>query len=219
MLTNVVCNTYKWSTVLEVALHARVGDGTVASPEDVAGLIRHYEAADYDELRTGIAQHHMTPDAFPEFLKGGNRIVATLGRDGVVVVHWRAEKNSFEFDNRPTLTVGDILKDQGIGELDYQPGERPAAFRMQGPHWIMNSGELRPITELDWKTVEVNPDTATWSEERARIQAQTDVSTFVDAHLMGVDITSAPPSERLNRIIDEIERTIQDFERFFDPAC
>jgi hypothetical protein len=202
-------------TVLAVALHTGLGDGTLASPKEVADHIRSYETAYYDELRANIAQHHVPPGAFPDFLKGANRIVATLGRDGVVIVHWRAEENSFEFNHRPRMTVSDILKDQRIGELTYQQGERPPALRMQGPHWIMDTGERQPITELGWKTVEVNPDTdaATWSEERARIQAQTDVATFADAHLMDIDVLSAPPNERLNQVIDQIARTIREFEQ------
>jgi hypothetical protein len=167
-----------------------------------------------------MARHHVTPDAFPDFLKGANRIVATLGRDGVVIVHWRAEEDSFEFDHKPSLTVGDILKDQGIAELHYPHGERPSAFRAHGPSYIMDTGEVQPIAELGWKSIEVDPDTdaATWSEERARIQAQTDVSTFADAHLMEVDVLSAPPDERLSKITNEIERTIRDFEQFLTTS-
>lgn len=189
---------------------------TLNHPEEVANHIRVYETAYYSELRADMARTHVVYDAFPDFLKGSNRIVATLARDGVVVVHWRAEEDSFEFDHRPRLTVGDILKNEGIAELHYPHGERPSAFRAQGPSYIMDTGEVRPIAELDWKTIEVNPDTDanTWSEERARIQARTDVSTFADAHLMGVDVLSAPPGERVGRITDEIERTIKDFESF-----
>jgi hypothetical protein len=49
------------------------------SPEEVADRIRSYQTAHYDELRTGIARHHVSPDVFPDFLKGANRVVATLG--------------------------------------------------------------------------------------------------------------------------------------------
>jgi hypothetical protein len=62
----------------------------VASPEEVASWIEGYERVYYDELREGIARHHLPSDAFPEFLKGASRIVATLGRDGVVRAHQHA---------------------------------------------------------------------------------------------------------------------------------
>lgn len=162
-----------------------------------------------------MEQHHVPLDAFPEFLRGANRIVAMLGRDGVVVIHWRVEEDSFEFCHLPNRTVAEILNDQDVGELKYQDDGLLSPFKLQGPHWIMDTGDLRPITEIKWKTVEVTPDVDadTWSEERARIQAHTDVSEFAEAHLLGIDVSSAAPEDRSTRIVGEVEKTIGEFEQ------
>lgn len=54
------------------------------------------------------------PDAFPAYLKGCKRVVAVLGQGGVVVSHWPAEMDAFEF-HQSDKAIGEIANEQSDG--------------------------------------------------------------------------------------------------------
>lgn len=186
----------------------------MTSVDTIRQLIKGYELAYRRELRRQMSLSLGVHEVLPYHLKGANETTAMLGRDGVVVIHRDALADSFEFVHRPKQTVGEILLEQGVGELDKPEHEPPEAFRMSGPTWIMEWGEERPASkEFGWKDVEIIPksDIKERTEEAGKTQAEQDVQTFVSARLMG--LPQGQVAETRDKVIADLEFAINEFEK------
>ncbi len=72
-----------------------------------------------------MAQYPAALEVFPYYLTGFRRIVATLTKDGVAIVHWPAEHDSFDFLMFPDQRVRDITEDL---DIVYPNGYRAVMF-------------------------------------------------------------------------------------------
>ncbi len=59
--------------------------------------IERCEWAYYRAMRELIAGYQTLEDAFPQFVKGFKRIVATICSDGGVIFHWPSDHDEFEY--------------------------------------------------------------------------------------------------------------------------
>jgi hypothetical protein len=187
---------------------------------DVGRRIERYERAYYDQLRRAMSRYPTILDSFPYFFKGCNHMVIVLGSDGVVVIHREAEQDSFEFRDRSNQRVADIISGPDIevhaeAEYTYPEDEGPSRWKFFSGHFEMETGELARADEwLGFKLVEVIPgiEIDAYDEDSAKEQAESDVATFVNAHIMGVQVEQEQPAETRDRVSAELEAAINEFE-------
>ncbi len=185
--------------------------------QEVRERIEAFERMYYAHLGKAMARYPTISDEFPYFLKGCNRIIATLGSDGVIIVHEDASENSFCFYDRSHLRVYDLIVEVPSVGMTYPEDEEPESCKFAGPEWMMETGEyVRGDKEFGWKVVEIEPRSRLniLNEERARDLAESDIATFVNAHLMGIE--KGPPEITRDRVIAELETAINEFERVLD---
>ncbi len=178
------------------------------SAVEVRDRIQLHVSAFYDELRKQMAVYQTMPEAFPDHLKGPRRIVAVLGHDGVVVSHWAADQDTFEF-HQANKTMIEIANEQSGGgfEWDFPPGS-DLGIRVAGIAMYEGTDTSGPLHwKTPWETMEVNSRVSSiqWNEELARSQARNDVLTYVTGHLLHLSKETKPPEifAKLESVIDE----------------
>jgi hypothetical protein len=160
---------------------------------------------------------------FPYYLAGFRRITAILTRDGLVVTHWPAERDSFDFRVSPDQKVRDITKDRAIV---YPSGYRAeffpddpgkdfdGAFEFTAPEAMHNGEIIRP----DWVRLDVAAthtlEEELHSEKKAREDATKDVLISTNAYLMG--LAEVPPDQKQDRVIAELEAATEEFSKLLD---
>jgi hypothetical protein len=202
--------------------------------QEVKERIAAFERAYYSQLRKAMARYPAIPDAFPYWFKGNNRIEITLARDGVIVVHVDAERDSFEFHYRLQQTVYDVMNaadEIPSVEITYPEDEEPMSIKAAAGFFELLSGEHIPAHEyVGWKVLEVIPKSRIEdrSQDNARERAEADIATFVNARLMGIDFlgSAANPQtfeetrdsveQTRDKVIAELEAAINEFERVLD---
>ncbi len=185
--------------------------------------LRAYYEAYYSDLRQRMSRYPAASEIFPYYLKGYRRIVATLTKDGLVSVHYPAERDSFEFRTDPRRRVRDITEHlaivypNGLKAVHFprDPGNPEADFdgamAIMAPEADYNGRIIRP----DWVRLEVagmhNLDEDLHSEAKARKDATTEATFAADAYLMGLE--KVPPDRQKDRVIAELEFAIDEFEQ------
>jgi hypothetical protein len=177
--------------------------------DSIRDRIQRYVAVYYHELRRNIVLYQAMPEAFPDYLKGSKRIVAVLGQDGVVVSHWAAERDTFEF-YQSDKTMVEIANEQSGGGFvfDFPPGSE---LGMKAADVTMHQGTdtSGPIVwRSPWEQIELSSkiNAIRWNENLASSEARNDVLTFVTGHLLNSD-QSQPPE-----IYSKLESAIADFD-------
>lgn len=206
-----------------------VGEFGEADQAALEQQLRRFCETYYAELRQRMAQYTAAPEIFPYYLTGFRQIVATLTKDGVVVVHWLAERDSFDFRVSPDQRVTDITEDLAIvfpnGYTSvYFPRDRndpekdfDGAMTVTAPEAYYYGQVIRP----GWVRLDVagahNLDGDLYSKERARDEATKDVLLAANAFLMG--LAQVPPDKQQDRVLAELGAAINEFERLLttDP--
>jgi hypothetical protein len=85
--------------------------------EELRGGITEYFKGYYSEVRHLIRKHD-ADDAVPSSYQGYKRVLTTLGADGIVIIHWDASRDSFEFDISRQESVEELIARQ----TGYFPG-------------------------------------------------------------------------------------------------
>jgi hypothetical protein len=163
----------------------------------------------YHELRKQMALYQTMPEAFPDFLKGNRRIVAVLAQDGVVVSHWAADHDTFEFyvSDKSMVEIANEKSGGGFVFDEFPPGSdvgmKISRFEMY--EGTDTSGRLH--WRSPWERIELTSkvNAIRWSEELASAEATNDVLTFVTGHLLNAD-QSQPPE-----IFGKLESAINEF--------
>ena len=182
---------------------------------DVASAIKAYEDAYYEAFRNQMQQYAELTDAFPDFLMGPKRVVATQVRDGVVVSHWSAEHDSFEFNvsERGVSDEIEIITNDGTtpnvrGSIlpDYVEG-----LGIELAQAEIRNGTLEVPGDLvwcsPWDRVEVRPfEEALWHPQLGSANGGKVALEFVAAHLMRLKNTTHP-----NIVHEKMKETIQRF--------
>jgi hypothetical protein len=201
-----------------------------ASQAAIEQQLRRFCKAYYAELRQRMSEYPAASEIFPYYLTGFRRVVATQTKDGVVMVHWLAEHDSFEFHPSPDQRVTDVTENSttiffpnGMTAVQF-PRDRnnpekdfDGAFVTMAPEAHYNGEVFRP----GWVRLDAGAtralDEDIYSEERARDEATKDVLLAANAFLMGLQ--HLPPDQQENRILAEIEAAIHEFEQLLasDP--
>lgn len=150
---------------------------TAKDLEDLRDQITDYFETYYAELRSsfstlGPVEHA----ALPEFLRGYRRVVTEMGLDGVVITHWPAGQDSFDFHISPERSAADLAAGQCAGEriLDYAPGEDFGSYELTEP--LKLAVDDRVVWVAPWTRLDVSSSLEIWSDaQRARQAARTDL--------------------------------------------
>lgn len=185
-------------------------------------LRRFYETY-YSELRQRMSRYPAASEIFPYYLKGYRRIVATMTKDGLVVVHYPAAQDSLEFTVDTSRRVGDLTEDLYI---EYPNGykavlfgrdpENPekdfdGAFETTGIEIKYNGQIIRPdYVRLDVAATHTL-DEDLHDENKARQDAERNAQLAADAFLMGLQ--KVPPDQQRDQVIAELEAAIDQFEQ------
>lgn len=163
----------------------------------------------YDELRKQMDAYKTMPDAFPAYLKGCKRVVAVLGQDGVVVSHWPAEMDAFEF-HQSDKAIGEIANEQSDGgfQWDIEPGAEVGMKAAGVAIYLGTEASGTPHWRTPWDVMHVTSDVSgiQWNDTLARTEATNDVLTFVTGHLLNLNSDTKPP-----QIFDRLETVINEF--------
>ncbi|MBC2728637.1 Shedu anti-phage system protein SduA domain-containing protein [Desulfosporosinus sp.] len=184
--------------------------------EKIKNRIRRYERAYYDELRMQMSRLTTVLDAFPDFLKGHRKIEAYLVQDGLVIIHWYDETDSFHF------TVSALYAQNLIKELSDEilvfggiPLSRPLNMLFSDMNVKMET-TMGPVEwSTPWVTMEVTTELgiSRWGEDSARDQARKDVLTFTSAYLMDMNNLTRQDTPK---IFEKLEEIIKGFRLVLD---
>lgn len=155
--------------------------------------IAKFYRAYYEELRRQVDRYPGIKHSFPEFMTGAKRIEVLWGKDGLVVSHWKAGKDTFEF-KRKDRSVENIIRDLSGGRInfDFPPGTEMDLSIAEVKLYDENSldgprnPEQEPIWRSPWHRLDISGEynAERWSEELARSKAVTDVQVYMTARLM-----------------------------------
>lgn len=153
------------------------------SDQDLEALrdeITEYFETYYSELRSRMSDHGSPIyGRAPEFLKGYRRVVTVLGKDGVVITHWPAERDSFDFHLSPDRQARDIAAEECAGEqiLDYQPGSDFGTYEITEPLKLMVGDQV--VWTSRWKRMDISSRLDAWrNTEQARQAAEEDLASY-----------------------------------------
>jgi hypothetical protein len=161
-----------------------------------------------------MARYDSIGSIFPDWLKGHRRIEATLASDGIVVIHWPDDQDSFVFtetDQRAAEVLGALIP-KGILGAPWPP-PNIADVRISG--WqASNSQNGSVVWEAPWKLLHVSSqmDSASWSPAKAETTARAEVQFYVTAHLLQVE-DAKPPD-----ICDALRKRIDAFRTLLGTA-
>jgi hypothetical protein len=186
-------------------------------------LRRFYEIY-YSELRQRMSRYPAASEIFPYYLKGSRRIVATLTKDGLVAVHYSAERDSFEFAESPERRVTDLTEELAVefpNGYKYVPYPRDpedpekdfdGAFDTTAIELTYDGQIIRPdYVRLDVAATHAFDGEELYSEGKALQNAEKDAQLAADAYLMGLE--KVPPKQQEERVIAELEAAIDQFEQ------
>jgi hypothetical protein len=150
--------------------------------EKLKDEITQYYQTYYAELRSHPANND--PAIFgsiPQHLKGYRRVVTELGRDGIVVTHWPAGQDSFDFHISPDRAAKDLAAEQCGGEqvIDYPPGSDFGSYEFAEPLKLVVDG--RVVWTAPWTRMEISSSLDAWRDaEAARTVAEEDLRPYIE---------------------------------------
>jgi len=177
-----------------------------------------------------MSQYPAASEIFPYYLTGCRRIIATLTKDGLVTVHYPAERDSFEFHVSPDRRVTDLTEE--ITTIVYPNGYKAVHFPRdpEDPERDFDGAVTMMAPEADYNGQVFRPDyvrldvaaTHTLEEElhneqRARDDATRDVLFAANAFVMG--LAQLPVDEQQGKVLTELEAAINGLEELLasDP--
>ena len=148
--------------------------------EELREQITEYYETYYAELRSRLSDHSTGLAAsVPDHLKGYRRVVTELGEDGIVVSHWPAGQDHFDFHISPEKTTMDLVAGLCAGEqiLDYEPGGDFGLFQIPEPLQLVVDDSVVWVAE--WTRLDISGRTDAWLDpEAARVAAREDLQPY-----------------------------------------
>jgi hypothetical protein len=138
--------------------------------EQLRGQITEYYETYYAELRSRLSDY-ASPLSVPDHLKGYRRIVTELGNDGVVITHWPAGQDSFDFHISPEKAAKDLAAELCGGEqiLDYPPGSEFGFYQISEPLQLVVDDRVIWVSE--WKRMDISSRFEVWQDPDLARQA------------------------------------------------
>lgn len=201
--------------------HTRLADVHV---EELEERLRNSYEAYYSELQERMSRYRAASDIFPETLLGPRHLVAELAADGVVVTHWPAQEQAFEFHISSDHLVKDITgvyrlwvpSGLSAGLLQYEAGIDFGALQM----WRPEMHQAGAVMRTEWSRIDIaslDSLDAVPTEEQEREWAEQDVQVAADAYLMGL-APALPGQQQQERVVDELGSAIDEFEKVLARA-
>jgi hypothetical protein len=148
--------------------------------EQLREQITEYYETYYAELRTRLSDHTSPLSlSAPDHLKGYRRIVTELGSDGLVITHWSAGQDSFDFHIAPERTVRDLVAEQCAGQqvLDHPPGSDIGFYQIAEPLQLVVDDQVVWVSE--WKRMDISSRLDVWQDaELARKAVEEDLRPY-----------------------------------------
>jgi hypothetical protein len=148
--------------------------------EQLREQITEYYETYYAELRTRLSDHTSPLSvAAPDHLKGYRRIVTELGSDGLIITHWPAGQDSFDFHISPDRTVRNLVGEQCAGEqvLDFPPGSDFGFYQFAEPLQLVVDDRVVWVSE--WKRMDISSRVDVWQNpEVARKAVEEDLRSY-----------------------------------------
>ena len=159
----------------------RLKDLSFGDLEELREQITEYYETYYAELRSRLSDHSTGLAASaPDHLKGYRRVVTELGGDGVVVSHWRAGQDHFDFHISPEKTTKELVTSLCAGEqvLDF-PEDRDFGF-YQIPEPLQLVVDDRVVWVAEWTRLDISGKPDVWRDpEAAREAAREDLLPYI----------------------------------------
>jgi hypothetical protein len=142
--------------------------------------ITEYYETYYAELRSRLSDHTSPLSvSVPDHLKGYRRVVTELGKDGLVITHWPAGQDAFDFHISPERTARDLASELCAGEqvLDYPPGSDFGVYQIPEPLRLVVDG--RVVWVAEWTRMDISSRLDVWqSPEGARRAVEEDILPY-----------------------------------------
>lgn len=142
--------------------------------------ITEYYETYYAELRSRIYDHNSgLLGSVPDHLSRNRRIVIELGQDGLVVTHWLAGEDSFDFHISPKKTVQALAAEHCAGEqiLDYTAESDFGVYKLTEPLKLTVGDDV--VWAAEWKRMDISSRPDAWqSTDRAREEAAEDLAPY-----------------------------------------
>ena len=103
-----------------------------------------------------------------------------MGSDGVVITHWPAGQDSFDFHISPDHRAKDLAAKQCGGEiiLDYSPGADFGNYELTEPLKLVVEGQ--EVWSASWTRLDISSKLDTWSDaDKARRTAWEDLAPYL----------------------------------------
>lgn len=156
---------------------------SAASLEELRRQITDYYETYYAELRTRLGDHSTNLAAnVPDSFKGYRRVVTVLGKDGVVITHWPAGQDSFEFHLSPQKTAKELAAEECAGEeiIDYEEGSDFGVYEISEPLQLVVDGQV--VWKAGWVKMEISSRLDIWrSRDLARKAVEEDLRPYLEA--------------------------------------
>ncbi len=149
--------------------------------EQLREQITEYYETYYAELRTRLSDH-TSPPSVPDHFKGYRRIVTELGNDGLVITHWPAGQDSFDFHISPDRAVKDLVAEQCAGEqvLDHPPGSDFGFYQIAEPLQLAVDDQIVWVSE--WKRMDISSRLDVWQDaDLARKAVEEDLLPYASS--------------------------------------
>jgi hypothetical protein len=150
--------------------------------EQLREQITEYYETYYAELRSRLSDHSLPLSAsVPEHFKGYRRIVTELGNDGVVISHWPAGQDSFDFHISPKRTAKDLAAELCAGEqiLDYPPGSDFGFYQISEPLKLVVDDQVVWVAE--WTRMDISSKPDVWENlDLARKAVEEDLLPYTN---------------------------------------
>lgn len=148
--------------------------------EELRSRITEYFETFYAELRRRLHDHELDlPHPLPEHLRGYRRVVSVLGKDGIVITHWPAPRDSFDFHISPDKTAAELVAEECAGEriLEYPPGSDFGTCELDEPLRLTVGDQV--VWTSPWTRLEVSSRLDAWSNpDRARKTAEAVIASI-----------------------------------------
>ena len=148
--------------------------------EQLREQITEYYETYYAELRTRLSDHTSPLSlSAPDHLKGYRRIVTELGSDGLVITHWSAGQDNFDFHISPERTVRDLVAEQCAGQqiLDHPPESDFGFYQISEPLQLVVDDRVVWVSE--WKRMDISSRLEVWQDaELARKAVEEDLRPY-----------------------------------------
>lgn len=184
--------------------------------------MRGYYETYFSKLQERMSRYPAMSEIFPDVLLGTRHSVVELAVDGVVALHWPAQRSGFEFHLSPHRLVRDITGDHYLSVpsgrsasfFQYETGSDFGAYTLWRPELIEGSAVATPR----WASMDIaslDSLDSVLAETQASEYAENDVQVAADAYLMG--LAPAPPGkEQQDKAIAGLEAAINEFEKVLE---